>query len=253
MHIKQMGQGPDLVMLHGWSMHSAVWHELAEQLAQHFTLHLVDLPGHGQSAWQQGDLDLDVLIEQLGKQLPEKAYWMGWSLGGLISIAFTNHFPERVKKLVLMAATPCFVQADNWSCAMDAGIFKAFAENLQDNKADTLQRFLLLQARGSKHSRDTIKKLAEQLAIESPPVEEALQAGLDLLIKTDMRSQLSSLQCPVKIILGDRDTLIPQQVLPAAKQLQDNLQTSLLAGAGHAPFISQPAECHHEIEVFLND
>jgi len=62
MYIKTMGQGPDLVMLHGWSMHSAVWHELAEGLAQNFTLHLVDLPGHGQSRWQDGDLQLDTLI-----------------------------------------------------------------------------------------------------------------------------------------------------------------------------------------------
>ncbi|MDH5592030.1 MAG: alpha/beta fold hydrolase, partial [Gammaproteobacteria bacterium] len=104
MHIKKMGQGPDLVMLHGWSMHSAVWHNLAEELAKHFTLHLVDLPGHGQSNWQHGALDLDVLIGRLGEELPESAYWLGWSLGGLISIVFADRFPERVTKLTLIAA-----------------------------------------------------------------------------------------------------------------------------------------------------
>jgi len=253
MHIKVIGQGPDLVMLHGWSMNSAVWHDLADGLAKNFTLHLVDLPGHGQSDWQLGALELDCLIKKLAQQLPQSAYWMGWSLGGLISLAFAERYPERIKKLVLMSATPCFVKKEEWSSAMEPSIFQAFAENLDSDQADTLQRFLLLQARGSAHSRETIRRLAEQLAVEQPPVAEALTAGLDLLINTDMREQLSTLQCPVKMILGDRDTLIPKEMLLAATQLQTQIKTTLLAGAGHAPFISQPSECQNEIEHFLND
>ncbi|MDH5357799.1 MAG: pimeloyl-ACP methyl ester esterase BioH [Gammaproteobacteria bacterium] len=253
MHIKKMGQGPDLVMLHGWSMHSAVWHNLAEELAKHFTLHLVDLPGHGQSNWQHGALDLDVLIGRLGEELPESAYWLGWSLGGLISIVFADRFPERVTKLTLIAATPCFVKTANWSCAMEASVFNDFAANLSVNQAETLHRFLLLQARGSQHSRDTIRQLAHQLAVEQPPVLDALQAGLKLLIELDMREPLSTLSCPVQMILGDRDTLIPEAMLLAAKQLHPKLQTRVLAGAGHAPFISQPLECQQAIEQFINE
>ncbi|MFW5426793.1 MAG: pimeloyl-ACP methyl ester esterase BioH [Methylophagaceae bacterium] len=253
MHIKVMGQGPDLVMLHGWSMHSAVWHDLAEGLAKHFTLHLVDLPGHGQSEWQPDALDLDVLIANLANELPESAYYLGWSLGGLISIAFADRFPERVKKLVLMSATPCFVQVTDWQNAMDASVFKTFAENLEDDQAVTLQRFLLLQARGSQHSRDTIRKLTQQLTVEQPPVAEALQAGLKLLIEIDLRTRFSTLQCPVKMILGDRDTLIPEQMLDDAKRLNPRLETTLLAGTGHAPFIAQATECKQEIELFINE
>jgi len=253
MHINVIGQGPDLVMLHGWSMNSAVWHDLAEGLAKNFTLHLVDLPGHGQSDWQPGALDLEILIENLAAQLPPSAYWLGWSLGGLISLAFAESYPERMKKLILMSATPCFVNKEAWSTAMEPAIFHAFADNLDSNQADTLQRFLLLQARGSVHSRETIRRLAEQLAVEQPPVAQALTAGLNLLINTDMRTQLSALQCPVKMILGERDTLIPQAMLAAAKALHTQLETTLLTGAGHAPFISQPSECQNEIEHFLND
>jgi pimeloyl-[acyl-carrier protein] methyl ester esterase len=122
MHIKVIGQGPDLVMLHGWGMHSAVWHDMAEALAKKFTLHLVDLPGHGQSEWHENALDLAVLLANLANELPKSAYWLGWSLGGLISTAFADQFPERVEKLVLVAATPCFVKKDDWSCAMEPEI-----------------------------------------------------------------------------------------------------------------------------------
>ncbi len=253
MHIKVMGQGPNLVMLHGWSMHSAVWHDLAEGLAKHFTLHLVDLPGHGQSEWQADALELDVVVKNLAKELPETAYWLGWSLGGLISIAFADHFPNRVKKIILMSATPCFVQVTGWSCAMDASVFKTFADNLEDDQATTLQRFLLLQARGSQQSRDTIRQLTQQLTIEKPPVADALQAGLKLLIEIDLRTQFATLQCPIKMILGDRDTLIPTQMLDDAKQLNPKVEIALLAGAGHAPFIAQAAQCQQEIEKFINE
>lgn len=253
MHIKVIGKGPDLVMLHGWSMHSAVWHDMAEALAESFTLHLVDLPGHGQSDWQDKALDLDVLLANLANELPPSAYCLGWSLGGLISIAFADKFPERVKKLILIAATPCFVKKMDWACAMEPTVFEAFANNLDNHQADTLQRFLLLQARGSTHSRDTIRQLSEQLAIEKPPVTEALSAGLNLLIATDMRTPLAKLNCPVKIILGDRDTLIPSTMLEAVKQLQGNVETTLLAGAGHAPFISQSKACQQAIELFINE
>ena len=253
MHIKVMGQGPDLVMLHGWSMNSAVWHDLAEDLAKSYTLHLVDLPGHGQSDWADGALELATVVEQLAKQLPEKAVWLGWSLGGLISLAFAECYPERVNKLILLAATPCFVKKDDWSCAMEASIFKAFADNLDINQAETLQRFLLLQARGSQYSRDTIRQLSQQLAVENPPVSEALQAGLQLLINSDMRQQLANLSCPVTMILGERDTLIPSDVLAEAKQLNPNISTHLLEGAGHAPFIAQSEQCQQIIETFINE
>tara|TARA_R110002167_G_scaffold68184_13_gene192709 strand:- start:4456 stop:5217 length:762 start_codon:yes stop_codon:yes gene_type:complete len=253
MHIKKMGKGPDLVMLHGWSMHSAVWHDLAESLAQNFTLYLVDLPGHGQSEWQDNALNLDVLLANLASELPKSAYWLGWSLGGLISIAFAAQFPERVKKLVLLAATPCFVKKADWSCAMEPEVFQAFSDNLAENQADTLQRFLLLQARGSSHSRDTIRQLTEQLAIEKPPVAEALLAGLHLLISTDMRTQLAMLDCPIMMILGEHDTLIPSAMLDVVKQMTNNVQSILLKGAGHAPFISQTTECLQAIELFIDE
>lgn len=252
MYIKIIGQGPDLVMLHGWSMHSAVWHDLAASLAGRFTLHLVDLPGHGQSDWQPDALTLNTLINDLANELPETAYWLGWSLGGLISIAFADSFADRVEKLILMSATPCFVQATDWHNAMDQSVFKAFSNNLKDDQAATLQRFLLLQAAGSPHSRAIIRQLTQQLSSAKPPVAEALQAGLKLLIEIDLRSQFSTLQCPVKMILGERDRLIPQQMLDDAKLLNPKLATSLLAGVGHAPFITQLAQCQHEIEQFIN-
>jgi len=251
MHITVRGQGPDVVMLHGWSMHSAVWHDLADALSGHFTLHLVDLPGHGQSNWQPGDFELDRVLKQLASDLPEMAHWLGWSLGGVISLAFSQRFPDRVNKLILLAATPCFVQKPDWSQAMQAKVFQDFSNKLKHDQAGTLQRFLLLQARGSDHSRETIKTLAAQLVAQGPAHAEALAEGLSLLINLDMRVALSDLRCPVKLVLGQQDTLIPQAMVDDALSLNASLETAVIPGAGHAPFVSHPAECMSSVMAFL--
>ena len=47
-----------LVLLHGWGLNAEIWHCIREELASHFTLHLVDLPGFGRSRGY-GALSLD--------------------------------------------------------------------------------------------------------------------------------------------------------------------------------------------------
>ena len=252
MHIEQRGSGPHLVMLHGWSMHSAVWHQLAERLAERFTLHLIDLPGHGQSDWQSGAFQFDKLLPELAAQTPQQAIWIGWSLGGLIALGYVQRYPHRVDKLSLIASTPRFVQEDDWPCAMPASTFEAFADNLAVDQQQTLQRFLLLQAKGAEQSRETIRELSQQLASQHMPEPEALIAGLDCLLNADMRDALSNLSCPLQLILGNRDTLIPVSLIEHVQLLNPAIQVAVLDGAGHAPFIAQPTRCDALLEQFIN-
>jgi pimeloyl-[acyl-carrier protein] methyl ester esterase len=239
-------------MLHGWSMHSGVWHELADRLAENFTLHLVDLPGHGHSDWQAGGFEPDKLLPALDAQTPDNAVWLGWSLGGLLSLAMAQRYPHKLAKLVLLAATPSFTQKPDWPCAMQAEVFELFAASLDVDQQQTLQRFLMLQAKGAEQSRDTLRQLSEQLAKQHSPEPAALRAGLNCLLELDMRDALATLGCPAQLILGSRDTLIPQNMAAKATQLNPALRTVVLEGAGHAPFISRPTECQQLIEQFIH-
>jgi haloalkane dehalogenase len=53
----RFGRGPDVVLVHGWPVHSATFRGVVPALARHFTLHLFDLPGAGQTEWN-GPIDL---------------------------------------------------------------------------------------------------------------------------------------------------------------------------------------------------
>ena len=75
LYVESNGSGPDLVLLHGWGMNAAVWGGFATELAPHFRLHCVDLPGHGASH-ACAPCTLDELADRLAAALPRRvAVW----------------------------------------------------------------------------------------------------------------------------------------------------------------------------------
>jgi len=58
----RFGSGPDLVAVHGWPLHAATWRTLLPSLSQHFTVHLLDLPGSGHTEWRSA-VDFQVCAE----------------------------------------------------------------------------------------------------------------------------------------------------------------------------------------------
>jgi len=84
LHIVTRGSGQPLVLLHGWGWDSSIWHPLIPQLEQHFTLHLIDLPGFGHSPPLTSSYAIEEVVAALFKVVPDNATWLGWSLGGMI-------------------------------------------------------------------------------------------------------------------------------------------------------------------------
>ncbi len=227
------GNGPDLVLLHGWGLSSDIWGEFADRLAERFRVTLIDLPGLGRSV-PAGDMSLAAAVDALLQVAPERAHWVGWSLGGQLVLALTERAPERVKSLSLIAANPCFVARDDWSCAMAPEVFNAFVESLADNEVKTLQRFAALQTRGSATARDELKRLKSVIVSAEP---QALAPAL-MLLESDMRPALATLGCPAQLILGAEDQLVPQALAAEVQHLNNNLSVEVLEQGAHLPFIS---------------
>ena len=244
---------PELVMLHGWAMHSGLMKGLAEKLTPQVNVHLVDLPGHGQSITNSlnniTDLASDV-FSAVKSKVSTKTIWLGWSLGGLVAMKVAELFPDNVSKLVLLASTPAFVKRDDWLHAVDKSVFENFASDLRDDLKSTITRFLSLQVRGADDSRNTLKQLRNILFSKELANERALRDGLLLLKQTDLRDQFKNLQLPILLLNGERDTLIPQAVVQDLAG--NNIKSNIIENAGHAPFLSHPDQCAEIIKGFCH-
>jgi len=240
---KIFGQGPDLVLLHGWGMHSGIWQPVLDKLTSDFRVMLVDLPGHGESVGLPLQL-FEKVVDQILEIAPDCAGWVGWSLGGQFAISAAERFPERVDKLMLVANNPCFQLRDDWPYAMRPEQLEQFANGLEADWEKTIQRFLALQFLGADISKPQLRKLQYEMSA-LPPDIEALRAGLALLRSLDLHEELIRIQQPVQAILGGLDRLVPIQLKNFYAEA--GIETHIFNRAGHAPFVS----CSDEFATML--
>jgi pimeloyl-[acyl-carrier protein] methyl ester esterase len=221
-------------------------------LALSHRVHCVDLPGYGASS-SCTPYELDNLVQQLSSQFSEPLAVVGWSLGGQLALRWAQLHPDQVSKLVLVATTPCFVQQDNWLCAMAADTLQEFAASLLQNHAQTLRRFLALQVRGSENEKQILADLRAQLFAKGEPEMAALKGGLEILRDTDMRAQLSTIRQSTLVIAGERDTLTPKAASEAMAQALPESRLAIVQGAAHAPFLSHPEIFMQHLKSFLHE
>lgn len=245
------GTGPDVVLLHGWGLHGGIWEDAAQALAVDFRVTRIDLPGHGRSPWPGGGVDLAALAQRLAAAVPAPAAWVGWSLGGMIALQLAADFPQQARRLVLTSALPRFVRAPDWPHAMEPGVLRQFAAQLEHDYDGTLARFLALQTRGSAHGYETVRRLRRHLRERGTPDPQALRAGLAWLRDTDLRPRLADIRCPCLLIMGERDVLATWTAGRDTAQAMARARLHLIAGAGHAPFLSHAGEFLSVLRAFL--
>lgn len=247
-HVQVQGQGKDLVVLHGWGVNSAVFASLHQVLSE-YRVHYVDLPGFGLSQQVKGDINhwVDAIIEHV----PEKAVWLGWSLGGLVAKQAAIRYPQHVRALITVACSPCFMarEIDQWP-GISADVLAQFASQLSTNLPKTLDRFLAIQAMGSDTMKQDLQDL-KQLLLDKPlPKTHALEQGLAMLAEVDLRHDINKIHQPWLRFWGRLDGLVPQKIqahLPHGAHIEDVIQHK----ASHAPFISHTEEFSEHLLTWL--
>ncbi len=253
LRVERVGQGPALVLLHGWAMHSGLFAPLVQALRDAFELHLVDLPGHGHNAGAPGPLTLASAAEAVLAEAPQRALWLGWSLGGLVAMQVAAMQAARVRGLVAVAANPRFVRGDDWPHGMDADVFRGFARELGRDYAATVDRFLMLEAQGSDRVREEIRLLRDQVFARGRPPATALCDGLQILENDDLRSTLPTLAMPSLWIAGRRDRLVPPGAMQAAAALAPGGRFHQIDSGGHAPFLTHAGDVAAAVRTFAVD
>lgn len=246
LHVQTLGHGPDLVLLHGWGLHGGVFAPLAERLADDFTLHVVDLPGHGLSRDSTVPLALGPGSQAIARQVPEGALWLGWSLGGLFALQAALTRPD-LRGLVLVASSPRFVAAPDWPRGTPASALAGFADDLRNDYAGTIGRFLALDLVDAPGNPQVLRR---QLLARGAPAPQAIRDGLDVIETTDLRPALASLPVPSLWLAGHRDRMVSPAAMHAAAALAPQARFGEIPGAGHAPFLARPDDVADQLRGF---
>lgn len=253
LHVYITGEGPDLVLLHGWALHGGVFDSVLPALAAHYRVHCIDLPGHGRSHYAHSVSNLIQLAERVQPHLPINAMVMGWSLGGLVALQLAQQ--QAVRALLLISTTPKFVADDsgspnNWIWGMPQAVFAQFFKHLQQNLDGTVQDFLRLQVRGDADAAQTLEQLKANL-LRYPPDRRALERGLEILRDADVRNQLSTIDVPTLVLAGEYDRIAHPEASRYMSMQLPQAKFMLIKRAGHAAFLSHPSAFIDATQNFL--
>ncbi|KIU50359.1 MULTISPECIES: alpha/beta fold hydrolase [Bradyrhizobium] len=234
------GNGPPLILTHGYSSTSAMWQGQIEALSKRHRLILWDMRGHGQSdypdnpdAYSEAHTvgDIAALLDAAGA---DKAVVGGLSLGGYMSLAFHRAHPERVRALLIIDTGPGFKKDD--------------AREVWNKRArDTGDRF-------DHEGLDMLKSLSpERASVTHRNARGLALAARGMLAQRDARviESLPDIKVPSLVVVGADDT----PFLAASDYMAVKIpgaQKAVIPNAGHAVNIDQPQPFIDAVLPFLD-
>ena len=233
------GQGPALLLTHGYSATSQMWRGQIEALSKDHTLILWDMRGHGQSDYPEDPAayseaatvaDMAALLDAVGAP---SAIVGGLSLGGYMSLAFNRVHPERVRALLIIDTGPGY-RKDEAREGWNATSLKT-AERYETEGLGRL-------ASGSVEMRTSHHRNAEGLA----------RAARGMLTQRDASviDSLPTIAVPAIVVVGANDT----PFLVASDYMAAKIPGAVkvvIPDAGHAANIDQPEAFNTAILSFL--
>jgi pimeloyl-ACP methyl ester carboxylesterase len=230
------GEGPPLVYLHSTLGESFLWLPFYQRLAKHFHVFVPTHPGFGKS----GGFDEINSIEDMAFHYVElfdalgldQVILGGVSLGGWIAAEFAVRWPERVKKLWIADAPGLWVENEPLP-----DLFRYTLDR------DKLRELLFHDPKGYMAS----------LVIKDEPSEEQMLQGFQAMTvlarlvwerpyDPKLAARLRRVQCPVLLLWGDQDRLVPPAYAEAYKQCLPHAEIKLIKGCGHMPMFEREDE-----------
>ena len=236
----------ECLLLHGWGTKQSVWNKLIVRLKG---FESIDAPCLYQVARQTNDYEFKSIATELSDSISNDCVVISWSIGGLIAMPL-QQLSKNIKAIILIASAPCFVNKGEWSNVIDEKGIRALKLKLNKNTTDALDYFSGLIAHGDKKPKDMMKQLREHMADERD--NEILSSWLDQMITTDQRNCFSEIDCPVKMILAENDSLIHSAIETDLKLLNPNVDICVMEGCGHAPHVSMPEQTSVFIKEFID-
>jgi pimeloyl-ACP methyl ester carboxylesterase len=255
------GNGPALILLHGYAQTSRMWNGIMPVLAKRFTVIVPDLPGIGNSDIPTDGLDMTtaarrihVLARSLGVQ---KARVVGHDIGLMVAYAYAAQFPTEVEKLVEMDAF--LPGVGNWADTYNSPGLWHFRFHGATPEALVRGRervyfayFWNVLAADSTRSLSQADRSAYIAAYSRPGRMRAAWGYFDSFPQTAKdfaRLSQTKLTMPVLVIAGDRSggDALGQQV----KLVATDVRVVVLKDTGHWVLDERPKETTEALLHFL--
>jgi pyruvate dehydrogenase E2 component (dihydrolipoamide acetyltransferase) len=234
------GEGGDpLVLLHGFGGDLNNWLFNVEPLSAERAVYALDLPGHGGSTKQVGDL-VDALRAFLDSQEISRAHLAGHSMGGLVAAELALAEPDRVLSLTLVAPAGLGEEIDR--AYIDGFIAATGRRDLKP----VLQR---LFADPDLVTRSMVDDVLKYKRLDG--VQEALETLRERLFPEGRQARVLDLEGyagPLLVIWGERDEVIPAAHAQAAP---DRSETRVLPDVGHSPHMEAAGDVNRLLGSFL--
>jgi 2-succinyl-6-hydroxy-2,4-cyclohexadiene-1-carboxylate synthase len=255
--VEKAGDGPPLLLLHGFTGSAAGWGPLAAAWAPFFTTLSVDLPGHGRSAspaevaaYTMAATVADLVAVLDRKGIP-RAHVLGYSMGGRVALALAVAHPERIGALVLDSASPGLADAGERAARVAADA--ALAERIEREGVPAFVDYweaLPLWAGQARLSADARAALRAGRLQNNPVGLANSLRGLGTGSQSPLWDRLGDLACPTLLVAGYDDAKFSDLARRRAEAIPNN-ELLLVHNAGHAVHLEQPAVFARLVRDFL--
>jgi pimeloyl-ACP methyl ester carboxylesterase len=251
------GEGDPLVVVHGLGGAAVNFTELGPLLARRRRVLIPDLPGHGGTSPLERVDGLGSYAEHVAAvaaaegMLP--AAVLGYSMGGVVALRLAVARPADVRALALVSPAGIVSttrRAEIWLAAAVAVRPARIMARFRDVFARRPRlRFLPFGVWGADDPPSLSSEAVHGFLAPHPQHTDVGSAGRALL-RDDPRGDLDRVGCPVLLLWGARDRLVPlEDGFEYARRLRAPIRT--VPGAGHLVVGEQPEACTAIIEDFL--
>jgi len=234
--IREDGQGPAVLLLHGYPLDGAMWSGVARALATSFRVLKPDLPGRGSTPDPvSGGIEAYAdFVATILESLPAPAGLAGFSMGGYVALALMKRRPEKVKALALVDTRASADDEAGKEKRVEA-ITKVRSEGVGPIAEGMIGKML---APGSLPRKDLLERLRRIMLRQSPQTVEA-----DLIAmkeRPDSTAFLSEIPIPTLVVVGEQDALTPPADSRAMADAIPGARFVSIPGAGHMAPMEQP-------------
>jgi sigma-B regulation protein RsbQ len=255
-HVTTYGSGPQpLVFSHGIGTDQHAWRYVAPAFAAHHQVVLFDLMGAGQSDKTAYDFTRYRTLEGYASDLIEllralrlpKVVFVGHSVSGMIGVLAAIRAPELFERLVLLAASPCYLNDEDYPGGFEPTDLEELL-GLLDRDYQAWTGALVPSIVGGDMRPELLDELLTSFARVEPAVASQFARATFL---SDYRAALSRLQVPSLILQCAHDSVAPPEVGHYLHQHLSDSALAILDTSGHYPHLNAPVATIAALEHYL--